>query len=108
MSEQYPGPERRTINPDHCHTCGALQLVERRVDAIEKAFPDSMEKHYDYHKAKIDAAREEAEFWKFAKLKLSEVGISAIGGVFKVVLTIALVGLLYKVGLGAIADQIPK
>lgn len=72
------------------------------------AFPDGAAKHYDYHLSKINAAKEEAEFWKAAKLKLIEGGVGAIAGVVKTILVLALVGLLYKLGLGSFASEIVK
>ncbi len=75
----------------------------------EEAFPDGPAKHGEYHLAKITSAKEEAEFWRAARLELAKVGVSALVGVVKAVLVLALVGFLYKLGLGAVvAGSLPK
>lgn len=93
--------ERRT----DCQQCF---LLERRIVIVEGAFPDGPEKHAAYHLAKINAAKEEAEFWKSAKQELTKNGVAALFGVLKIVLTLAAIGLMYKMGFGFVADQIIK
>ena len=101
----HPFVERRT--PAGCAVqCDALVEIERRLAAVEGAFPDSLEKHHDYHLAKINSAKEEAEFWKTAKTELTKVGVSALVGVLKTLMVLAFLGLLYKLGLGSIAAAI--
>ena len=95
--------DRREHKAEQCGECDALVFIERRVAAIEAAFPDGPEKHRDYHQAKINAAREEAEFWKTAKTGLTKVGVSTLAGVLKTMFILALIGLLYKLGLGSLA-----
>lgn len=95
--------ERRNHDAEHCQTCNSLILIERRLVAVENAFPDGPEKHRDYHQAKINAAREEAEFWKAAKMELTKIGVSALVGVLKTLLVLTLIGILYKLGLGSLA-----
>ena len=75
---------------------------------VEGAFPDGPEKHAAYHLAKINAAKEEAEFWKSAKQELTKNGVAALFGVIKTVLILAAVGLMYKLGFGSVADSIIK
>lgn len=121
MTDNYLGPERRA-NP---RTLDEIELTfdrklrdheEREEERIKvmvgalfaTAFPDGPAKHFDYHLSKINAAKEEAEFWKAAKLKLIEGGVGAIAGVLKTLIVLALVGLLYKLGLGTLAAGIVK
>lgn len=120
-SKQYEGPERRAFsrNVDEVEITFDRKLrdhedreEERTREIISAmfatAFPDGVHKHYDYHQAKINAAKEEAEFWKAAKMELTKVGVSVLVGVVKAVLILALVGLLYKLGLGSVATDIVK
>lgn len=94
-------PERRA----ECRLC---LLLEQRISEVEGAFPDGPEKHAAYHQAKINAAKEEAEFWKSAKLELTKNGVAALFGVLKIILTLAALGMMYKLGLGTVAEQIIK
>jgi len=80
--------------------------VEERFKDLASAFPDGPLKHREYHQAKIDAAREEAEFWKAAKLEMTKAGVSTLLGVFKTILVLAFVGLLFKFGLGGLAATV--
>lgn len=82
--------------------------IERRLAAVELAFPDGPEKHRDYHQGLINAAREEAEFWKAAKMELTKIGISTIFGVAKIVGMLALLGLMYKLGLESVWASFTK
>lgn len=105
----YVGPERRStsrIAPDDRDI--DLEMIDRRLTAVEMAFPDGPERHRDYHQAKINSAKEEAEFWKTAKIELTKAGVSTLVGVLKTILVLALVGLLYKLGLGAVAAALVK
>lgn len=43
-----------------------------------------------------------------AKLEMTKVGVSTLFGVLKTVVILALVGALYKFGLGAVAAQLVK
>ena len=121
MSDEYAGPERRA----HSRTIDEVELTfdrklrdheereEERFKAligalVISAFPDGAEKHRDYHQAKINTAKEEAEFWKAAKLELTKVGVLALVSVIKTVIVLALIGLLYKLGLGSLAAGIVK
>lgn len=120
-NEPYSGEERRA----HPRSIDEVELTferklrdheereEERTKAIIaalvlSAFPDGAEKHRDYHQAKINSAKEEAEFWKAAKMELTKVGVSAIAGVIKTIIVLALIGLLYKLGLGSLAAGIVK
>lgn len=113
--ENYPGPERR----QHSRTIDEIEIAfdrklrdhevreQARIQALidelkAEAFPDGPEKHREYHQSKINAAKEEAEFWKAAKMELTKVGVSALVSVVKTVALLAFVGLLYKLGLGGL------
>lgn len=90
-----------------------IDNVQSRVSALisqlkSEAFPDGPIKHGEYHQAKINSAKEEAEFWKAAKMELTKGGVSAILWVVKTVLILAAVGFLYKVGLGGLAAGFAK
>lgn len=118
MSDQpYCGPDRRSVTELEVtfdkklreHEVREQERIEALIDALKHdAFPDGLEKHRDYHQAKINAAKDEAEFWKAAKLELTKVGVSTIAGVLKIILGLAFVGLLYKLGLGSFASGIVK
>jgi hypothetical protein len=122
LPDGYAGPERRiqsrTIEEVEMAFDRKLRDHEEREqkrikelfeELVSDAFPDGLVKHRDYHQSKIDAAKEEAEFWKAAKMELTKVGVSALAGVVKAVLVLAVVGLMYKLGLGAIvAATLPK
>lgn len=71
------------------------------IESILDAFPGrDVKGHHDYHASKIKAAQAEEEFWKVAKMEFTKVGVSAIAGVVKVVLVLAVVGVAYKFGFG--------
>lgn len=83
-----------------------IEYVETAKQEILAGFPGGdLSGHCNYHQAKIDAAREEKEFWKLAKLKLVERGVGTIFDVMRIVAILALGGLLMKLGLGAVAAK---
>lgn len=99
-------PEGKII--DRRKECQQCHLLERRLLLVEGAFPDGPEKHAAYHQAKINAAKEEADFWKTAKAEVTKNGVAAVFGVIKIIATIGALALMYKLGLGAIAGQVIK
>jgi hypothetical protein len=93
---------------DRRKDCRHCNRLEHRIVLVEGAFPDGPEKHAAYHLAKINAAKEEAEFWKTAKAEITKNGVAAVFGVLKIIVTVAALALMYKLGLGAIAGQVIK
>lgn len=90
-----------------------IDTEQARVHALisqlkTEAFPDGTIKHGEYHQAKINSAKEEAEFWKAAKMELTKGGVSAVLWVAKTILVLAAVGFLYKIGLGGLAGGLVK
>ena len=117
----YTGPENRkqgqTILDIEAAFDRKLQEHEEREHARvlllisqlkTEAFPDGTIKHGEYHQAKINSAKEEAEFWKAAKMELTKGGVSAVLWVAKTILVLATVGFLYKIGLGGLAGGLVK
>lgn len=113
---EYTGPERRAParSIEEVEAAFERKLLEHekreqewmlaQLEALKKeAFPDGAARHKEYHQSKINAAKEEAEFWKAAKLELTKVGVSAVVSVFKAVAILAILGFLYKVSLGSVA-----
>lgn len=90
--------DRKLRDHEDCEEERIRTLIAR---FSEEAFPDGPEKHRDYHQAKINSAREEAEFWKAAKMEMAKAGVSTLAGVIKIILGLAFVGLMFKLGLGA-------
>lgn len=82
-----------------------LKIVELIDQLKDAAFPGGVVKHSEYHLAKIVSAKEEAEFWKAAKMELTKGGVSAVLWVIKTVLILAGVGLMYKFGLGGLVGM---
>ena len=56
-------------------------------------------KHCEYHMAKIKAAEAEQRFWELAQGKAIERGIEGLFGALKVVVTLALTAVAFKLGL---------
>ena len=121
MPEKYAGPERR----DHERTIDDVEKAfdrklreheEREQERFKaligqltvEAFPDGPVKHFEYHQSKINSAKEEAEFWRAAKMELTKVGVSALVGVVKTVVLLAFFGMLYKLGLGTVVASLSK
>lgn len=117
----YIGPERR----DHERTLSEVEdAFDRKLRAheereqerfnalidevIKESFPDGTKKHFDYHQAKIDSAKSEAEFWQAARKKLAEEGVSVLISVIKAVALLAFFSLLYKLGLGSIVASMSR
>jgi hypothetical protein len=93
---------------DRRKECQQCHLLEKRIVVVEGAFPDGPEKHAAYHQAKINAAKEEADFWRTAKAEVTKNGVAAVFGVIKIIATVAALALMYKLGLGALAGQVIK
>lgn len=119
--EKYAGPERR----DHERTIGDVEeAFDRKLreheareqerfnalidEVIRDSFPDGTRKHFEYHQAKINSAKSEAEFWQAARKKLAEEGVSVLVSVVKAVAVLAFFSLLYKMGLGAVVASLSK
>lgn len=76
---------------------------QRRAADMEKfmsAFPEGdPTEHCKFHQAKIDAARAEARFWEIASSKAIEKGVDGVFGILKAVITLAIIGAAFKLGL---------
>ncbi len=68
-------------------------------DIIDRAFPDGPDAHGEYHRGLIKAAQAQEEFWRAAKLKLLDHGITGILWVIVFVLGLALLGVFSKFGI---------
>lgn len=74
---------------------------------LMSAFPDGdVDGHCDYHMKKIKAAQAEEEFWKAAKIKVIENGVSGVFAILKWVTVMALLGTAFKFGFGPTAAKL--
>lgn len=80
-------------------------LITYRLKGINGAFvlgddgqPDFFGHHID-HKARMEAAKAEKDFWDAAKKELMKHGVSSLVAVLKVVLVLALAGISLKLGM---------
>lgn len=105
---EYDGDERRT------HTISAevelvferlLRAHEERESAHTKAliealkldaFPDGAAAHKAAHQAMIDAAKEQADFWKGLR---QDIAKKSLGGILHVLIVLLLAGTAVKIGL---------
>ena len=119
MEPEYTGEEKRRQGKTLADVEAAFErkLLEheqrefRRIQALidelkEEAFPDGPVKHGEYHQAKINSAKEEAEYWKAAKMELTKGGVATVLWVLKTVAILAGVGMLYKLGLGGLLSVV--
>ena len=70
-----------------------------------EAFPDGSVAHKAAHQAMIDAARQEAEFWRGLKVEIAK---KSIWGILQILTVLVLAGVAAKFGLGAIAAGVIK
>lgn len=80
--------------------------MQSLVDGILIAFPDGIDAHSEYHKARTAAARAEKEFWDTAKKALITNGVSGLFGLVKIILILAALGLIAKVSMPAWAANL--
>jgi hypothetical protein len=64
------------------------------------AFPDGVAAHRAAHQAMIDAAKQEAEFWRGLKVEIAK---KSIWGILQILVILLGAGLAAKFGLGGIA-----
>lgn len=110
---EYDGKERRISAASHSHSLAEVALVferqlreheeretERVVTMINQlkadAFPNGEAAHRAAHQAMIDAAKEQADFWKGLK---QETAKKSLGGILHVLIVLLLAGLAVKLGL---------
>lgn len=69
------------------------------IDALKiEAFPDGAPAHCAAHQAMIDAAKQEAEFWRGLKIEIAK---KSIWGILHILTILVLAGLAAKLGVGA-------
>lgn len=95
--------ERKLYEHELRETARIKELI---AELTEEAFPDGAVKHGEYHQAKINSAKEEAEYWKAAKMELTKGGVATVLWVLKTVAILAGMGLLYKFGLGGLIGMV--
>lgn len=75
--------------------------IKALIEALKiEAFPDGAEAHRAAHQAMIDAARQEAEFWRDLKFTIAK---KSIWGILQILGILVLAGIAAKFGLGALA-----
>jgi len=107
--DAYDGPERRA----HIKSLAEVELAFERqlrdheereaarmsslLNALKvEAFPDGAEAHKAAHQAMINAAKDQADFWKGLK---QEVAKRSLGGILHVLIVLMFAGLALKLGL---------
>lgn len=83
------------------HEARERKWIDEVKADLMRAFPNAdIDGHCDYHERKIKAAQAEEEFWKAAKIKVIENGVSGLFAILKWVAILALLGGAYKMGIG--------
>lgn len=111
MADQVPErrAQGRTIRDVEAAFDRQLQEHELREQARIKdlldqlkvdAFPDGAEAHRAAHQAMIDAAKQEAEFWRGLKVEIAK---KSIWGILQILVILVAAGVAAKLGLGALA-----
>lgn len=96
QGQRHETPEEMTIERK-------LDLILDHLTRIEGAFARNddgtvdIDGHRRYHEAMIDAAKEQAQFWRELKLDIAKKGA---WGVLVIVVGLVVVGLQSKFGLG--------
>lgn len=114
VTEQYTGPNRRVYSK----TLEQLEIDIKQMikdhedrerlwinklinDLKSEAFPSGdLTGHCEYHESKIRAAQAEEEFWHTAKSEAIKHGVSGLFVVVKLMATLALLGMAWKLGFG--------
>lgn len=97
------GVKRET--PDETGIDRKLDLILSELKKIEGAFPRNedgepdVDGHRRFHETKIEAAKEEARFWRELKMEIAKKGLSGVWALLVVVIGLALVGASAKLGL---------
>ena len=82
------------------HAVEEQKALKLMIDELSiRAFPDGPDSHRLAHKAMIDAANAEHEFWSGLK---ADVAKKSIWGILQVLTFLAIAGLAAKLGLGSI------
>ena len=94
---------RRLETPEEIGIEQKLDLILDHLTRLEGAFARNddgsvdIDGHRRYHEAMIDAAKEQAQFWRELKLDIAKKGA---WGVLVIVVGLVVVGLQSKFGLG--------
>lgn len=103
MTDEYTGPERRSMSPGEVEKVLARALAaheERNLERFRQAFPDGdLTAHRNYHQGLVDAAEEQKHFWEDARRILLSKGIDGLLSVLKIVFILAVIGAATKLGL---------
>ena len=118
-TEKYEGPERRryakTLEQLETDIQGMFSAYEEKQrewikelrNDLLSAFPDGdIDGHCTYHQNKILAAKAEEEFWKAAKDEAIKNGVAGVFAVLKILATLAILGIAYKMGIGPIVAKL--
>jgi hypothetical protein len=87
------------------HEQEEMKHMKELADSILVAFPGGIEEHREYHKAKMESAKAEKEFWDTAKKALITNSVSGALTLLKVILLLAALGLTAKFALPAWASS---
>lgn len=109
MSPKYTGPERRQrhvgdapVTNDDLDEALALHSEQERkhmeglIAEVMVAFPDGVQNHREAHKAQIDAAKAQKEFWDTAKKAVVTNGVASLFALLKIIILLAALGLTVK------------
>ncbi len=108
----YAGEERRSYGKAliavevafdqklHDHELRMQQRLDQLLKDFEiDAFPDGTQSHRAAHQAMIDAAKQEAEFWRSLKVEMAK---KSIWGILQILSILLIAGIAAKFGLGAL------
>lgn len=79
-----------------------LDAIIKRLDMIENAFPDGTVNHRNAHEQMIAAAKAEERFWSELYLDAAKRGVAGVAWLIVILLGLAITGLAFKLGLGAV------
>lgn len=118
VTTEYTGAERRAYSKTLAeveeafdrkmrdHEVREQERIQSVIDALKhEAFPDGAANHCAAHQAMIDAAKQEADFWRTLKIEIAK---KSIWGILQILVFLVLAGAAAKLGFGALMAGVPK
>ena len=90
-----------SVTNDDLDEALAIHSQEEREyieSVLKRAFPHGVDEHAAYHDKAFKAAEAQEEFWRAAKMRLLDKGISGVLTAIAIVLGLAVLGLATKLG----------
>lgn len=88
------------------HEVREQQRIQELISELKlDAFPDGTIAHKAAHQAMIDAAKQEAEFWRGLKIEIAK---KSIWGILHILTILVLAGIAAKMGMGAFMAEFAK